>query len=176
MPSAGGPARGGEEAGLEAGRCEGTGGLRHEGLGVGRSDLPLGEELVAVLHHLVRAADEVEVMLVEELGHDVRTKRVRDAWARRTGEQGRSARTNARRLARDGSRDGRPRQDDACAAGATGRGAMGAGAGRAGPGATRAGRRGAHRGRSRPSPARPCRGRTREGRRAAPGRARPWDA
>lgn len=41
--------------------------------------LPLGEELVAVLHHLVRAGDEVKVVLEEELLDDAGTKGEGDA-------------------------------------------------------------------------------------------------
>ena len=41
--------------------------------------LPLGKELVAVLDDLVRAADEVEVVLVEEARDHVGAKSVRDA-------------------------------------------------------------------------------------------------
>ena len=41
--------------------------------------LTLGEELVPVLHHLVGPADQVEVVLVEELGRHLRSERERHA-------------------------------------------------------------------------------------------------
>ena len=44
-----------------------------------RDELPVGEELVAVLDDLVRADDEVVVVLREELADDVGAEGVRDA-------------------------------------------------------------------------------------------------
>lgn len=41
--------------------------------------LALGEELVPVLHHLVRPAHQVQVVFLQELGHAVRAERVRHA-------------------------------------------------------------------------------------------------
>ena len=42
-------------------------------------ELTLGEELVPVLHHLVGPADQVEVVLVEELGRHLGSERKRHA-------------------------------------------------------------------------------------------------
>ena len=52
------------------------------GGGEDRHQLPLGEELVAVLDHLVRAAHEVEVVLVEKGGDDVGAEGVGDGRGR----------------------------------------------------------------------------------------------
>lgn len=38
-------------------------------------ELAFGEEFVAVLHHLMRATYEVQVVLVQVLGHHLRTER-----------------------------------------------------------------------------------------------------
>lgn len=37
-------------------------------------ELPLGEELVAILHHLVRATDQVELVLRQELAYHLQMK------------------------------------------------------------------------------------------------------
>lgn len=49
------------------------------GRGEDRHELPAREELVAVLHDLVRPADEVQVVPRQELGDGVRAEGVRDA-------------------------------------------------------------------------------------------------
>lgn len=44
-----------------------------------RHELPLGKELVSILDDLVRAADEVHVVLLEEARDDVGSERERDS-------------------------------------------------------------------------------------------------
>lgn len=55
-------------------RVEGDARCRKE-----RDELPLGEELVPVLDDLVRAANEVHVVFLQEARDDVGTERERDA-------------------------------------------------------------------------------------------------
>ena len=40
-----------------------------------RDELPLREELISILHNLMRTADEIHVVLLQETRHDIRTKR-----------------------------------------------------------------------------------------------------
>ena len=49
------------------------------GRGEDRHELPVGEELIAVLDDLVRAHDQVVVVLLKEFADNVGAKRVRDA-------------------------------------------------------------------------------------------------
>jgi hypothetical protein len=39
-----------------------------------RNQLPLGEEFVTVLHHLMRSADQVHVVFLQEPGYDIGTE------------------------------------------------------------------------------------------------------
>lgn len=48
------------------------------GSGEKSDQLPLGKKFISILDHLMGTTDQVQVMFMEELGHDIGSKRVGD--------------------------------------------------------------------------------------------------